>query len=95
MLRKRGSRVRRIMFYGIGVVCLCIVMYMLGSSMTLWTLEFPFDQTESPLLEGFSLPTILFDFNPAMLVTSTAEQSLSAKRHLDEHSLLRPPNTSA
>jgi hypothetical protein len=95
MLRDRDSPVRRILFCGIGIVCLCVVMYMLGSTMTLWTLEFAFDQTDSPLLEGVSLPTILPDLNPAMPVTTAAEQSPPAKLQLHEHGLLRPPNTTA
>ena len=93
MLLERESLVPRMMLYGIGVICLCIVMYMLGSTMTLWTLEFPFDQTDSPLLEGVSLPTTVSDLTPAMPVASAPEPVASVTSQLNEHGLLRPPNT--
>ena len=32
--------VPRFVFYGIGLICLCVVMYMLGTTMTLWTMQF-------------------------------------------------------
>ncbi len=95
MLLERGSGLRRIMCYGIGLVCLCLVMYMLGSTMTLWTVEFPLDQTDSLLLEGFSLPTTLSDLIPTPSITSTGENSPPALRQLSEHGLLRPPITTA
>ena len=59
MLLERGPCLPRLIFYGIGVICLCVMMYMLGSTMTLWTLQFALDQTDNPVLEGFSLPTAL------------------------------------
>ena len=92
MLHERGSRLSRLVFYGIGVICLCVVMYMLGSTMTLWALHFAIDQTDNPVLEGFSLPATVADVSPAMPITSCRETSLSAKREINEHSLLRPPN---
>jgi hypothetical protein len=95
MLSGRAKAVSLILFYGISVLCLCVVMYMLGSTMTLWTLQFAFDETDNPVLEGFSLPTIVGDFVPAMLVASSREQSTRAKGSLNEHSLLRPPNPTA
>jgi hypothetical protein len=95
MLRERLSGFRRIMCYGIGLVCLCLVMYVLGNTMTLWTMEFPLDQTDSPLLEGLSLPTILSDLIPRPSVTPAGENSLTALKQLSEHGLLRPPITTA
>ena len=95
MLDGRAKGVSLVLCYGIGLICLCVVMYMLGSPMTLWNLQFAFDETDNPVLEGFSLPTIVGDFVPAMLVASSRERSTDAKGALNEHSLLRPPNLSA
>lgn len=95
MLSGRAKAVSLILCCGIGIICLCVVMYMLGSTMTLWTLQFAFDQTDNPVLEGFSLPTIVADLVPAMLVASSRERSTATKGALNEHSLFRPPNLSA
>lgn len=95
MLSRRGTRISLIVFYGIGVVCLCVVMFMLGSTMTLWTLQFAFDQTDDSVLEGFSLPTIVSDIIPAMPVTASPERFALAKGEPNVHSLLRPPNQTA
>lgn len=91
MLLERRSRFGRIMWCGIGLVCLCLVMYVLGSTMTLWAMEFPLDQADSPLLEGFSLPTTLSDLVPLLLASSTGESSTTVLRPVSEHGLLRPP----
>jgi hypothetical protein len=95
MLPERELQVRRILLCSIGVMCLCVAMYMLGSTMTLWTMEFVLDQTDSQVLEGFSLPTPFSDLIPAMPVTAVLEKSEYLKKHLNEHALLRPPNTTA
>jgi hypothetical protein len=95
MLSGRAKGVSLVLLYGIGVVCLCVVMYMLGSTMTLWTLQFAFDQTDDSVLEGFSLPTTVPDVVPEMPVRSRGERSARAKGEMNEHSLLRPPNQTA
>ena len=95
MLSGRAKGVSLVVIYGIGVICLCVVMYMLGSTMTLWTLQFAFDPTDDSVLEGFSLPTVVADIVPAMPVTSSGERSARAKTEVNEHSLLRPPNQTA
>jgi hypothetical protein len=95
MLLERRSCLPRLVFYGIGLICLCVMMYMLGSTMTLWTLQFALDQTDNPVLEGFSLPTALSDATPAMPVTPSRDRSAGMKTEIDEHSLLRPPNATA
>lgn len=92
MLSGRAKGVSLIVFCAIGVTCLCVVMYVLGSTMTLWTLQFAFDQTDNSVLEGFSLPTIVADIVPAMPVSSRGERIARAKGEMNEHSLLRPPN---
>lgn len=95
MLLERRSRFGRIVCYGIGLVCLCLVMYVLGSTMTLWTMEFPLDQTDGPLLEGLSLPTTLSDLVPLLSASSAGESAATALRQLSEHGLLRPPIATA
>jgi hypothetical protein len=95
MLLERSPWLRRSILYGIGLVCLCVVMYMLGSAMTLWTLQFALDKTDNPVLEGFSLPTSLSDATPAMPVTPSSDARPRVKKDINEHSLLRPPNVTA
>ena len=95
MMSGRGKRCSLVVFYGIGLICLCVVMYALGSTMTLWTMQFAFDQTDNPVLEGFSLPTMAADIIPTMPVTSSGDRPALAKRELNEQSLLRPPNRTA
>jgi hypothetical protein len=68
-------------------------MYMLGSPMTLWTMQFSLDQTDHVVLEGFSLPTTVSDVIPAMVVSPSSEASPGAKSEVNEDGLLRPPNT--
>ena len=95
MLSGRAKGVSLIVFCAIGVTCLCVVMYVLGSTMTLWTLQFAFDQTDNSVLEGFSLPTVVADILPVMPVTSSRERFAVAKGEPNAHSLLRPPNQTA
>jgi hypothetical protein len=68
-------------------------MYMLGSPMTLWTMQFALDQTDTVILEGFSLPTTVSDAIPAMVGSPSIEASPGTKREVNEDGLLRPPNT--
>lgn len=93
MLRERGHCLPRLILYGIGVVCLCVAMNVLGSTMTLWTLQFASEQTDNLILEGFSLPATISDGAPAMPVAPSGETSSGLKKDVNEHNLLRPPNT--
>jgi hypothetical protein len=95
MLLERGQRLRQPLCYGIALICLCVVMFMLGSTMTLWTMQFALDQTDNSVLEGFSVPTAVSNLAPAMPATPSSEMSPRAKREVNEHGLLRPPNTPA
>ena len=95
MLREREHRLSHLILYGIGVVCLCVAMNVLGSTMTLWTLQFALEQTDNLVLEGFSLPATMSDVVPAMPVAPSREASSELKKDVNEHSLLRPPNTTA
>ena len=95
MLLERVPCLRRLLYYGIGLICLCVIMFMLGSTMTLWTMQFALDQTDNPVLEGFSVPPALPNVTPAMSVSPSRETPPGAKRELNEHGLLRPPNPTA
>lgn len=97
MLLDRGSFLQRVVLYGIGIglICICVVMYMLDSTMTLWTMQFAVDQTDNVVLEGYSLPTTVSDVIPAMLVRPSSETSSGVKSEVKEDDLLRPPNTTA
>ena len=92
MQLERGSSFQRLVLYVIGLICLCVVMYMLGSPMTLWTMQFALDQTDTVVLEGFSLPTTVSDAIPAMVGSPSHETPPGAKREVNEDGLLRPPN---
>jgi hypothetical protein len=90
---ERSRRLRRLVYLGIGVVCLCVVMFMLGSTMTLWTMQFALEQTDNDVLEGFSVPTTISNVIPPMPVTPARQTTREGRRDIDEHDLLRPPNT--
>lgn len=77
----------------ITILSLCIVMQVLGTTMTLWNVDFVPDNAREALSEGFSLPQILF------LITHTpqfrVEVGISSdplKEALLPHLLFRPPN---
>jgi len=95
MLLERGPGLRQLLCYGIALICLCVVMFMLGSTMTLWTMQFALDQTDNSVLEGFSVPTPVLNLAPAMSATPSRETPPRAKREVNEDGLLRPPNTPA
>jgi hypothetical protein len=95
MLRERGRCLPRLIIYGIGVVCLCVAMNVLGSTMTLWTLQFALDQTDNLILEGFSLPATMSSVDPAMPVAPLGQASSGRRKDVNEHNLLRPPNPTA
>jgi len=93
MRLERGPSYQRLVLYAVGLICFCVVMYMLGSPMTLWTMQFALDQTDTVILEGFSLPTTVSDAIPAMVGSPSIEASPGTKREVNEDGLLRPPNT--
>lgn len=95
MLLERGPCLSRLILYCVGLICLCVMMFMLGTTMTLWTLQFALDQTDNSVLEGFALPTALSDGAPAMPMTPSRDTPTGLKKEIDEHSLLRPPNMTA
>jgi len=92
MLGERGAFPPRLVLCGICLICLCVIMFMLGSTMTLWTMQFALDHADNPMLEGFSLPALVSDVTPAMRATLFRELPTGVKTDLSEHNLLRPPN---
>jgi hypothetical protein len=95
MLLERALHLPRLLLYGVGLICLCVMMSMLGSTMSLWTMHFALDQADNLVLEGFSLPTTPPDIKPAMPVSSSLDTSSRVKRDVDDRGLLRPPNVIA
>jgi hypothetical protein len=66
-------------------------MFMLGSTMTLWTMQFALDQTDNPMLEGFSVPTAFSNLIPVMPAIPSPQTPPRAKREVNAQGLLRPP----
>lgn len=74
------------------ILSFCIGMQVLGTTLTLWDVEFVPDNAREALSEGFSLPQNLF------LITHTPRYRLEVaissdplKEALLPHSLFRPP----
>jgi hypothetical protein len=74
-------------------LCFCVVMQVLGTPTSLWTMEFETDMVSASLLEGFSLPTDLVISAPTPLSSRRVESSGSLWSVLLEHTLFRPPDT--
>ena len=70
-----SSNVQPMILYGMGVICLCVLMYALGTTMTLWNLEFQLDPVNGPLLEGFSIPATVSNPQPSPPTPLFAESS--------------------
>ena len=92
MLGEQGALLPRLLFCGICLICLCVMMFMLGSTMTLWTMQFALEHTDNPVLEGFSLPAVLSDLTPAMPATPCPETPSGGTADVNDRCLLRPPN---
>ena len=45
-------------FLVIGLLCFCVIMFMLGATITFWSFEDPTDSFTASVLEGFSLPSV-------------------------------------
>jgi hypothetical protein len=88
----RGVTRHPLIVLAIGVVCLCVVMQMLGTTMTMWDFQYPLDPVNAPLLEGFSLPTAFVGFQPVTVVWSTVVTAPALHPVLCEQTLFRHPN---
>ena len=74
-----------------GLLCLAIVMQMLGTPTSLWTLDFDADLVEASLLEGFSLLPSHMALSPILVTQEYIESSTPFLSVLLEHTLFRPP----
>ena len=92
MRRERGTGLSRLLLYGVGLLCLCVMIFVLGSTLTFWTMQFAFDDAGNPVLEGSSLPTVVSNIVPAMPARASGEPSAGPATDVDKHGLLRPPN---
>ncbi len=75
------------------ILCFCIVMQMLGTTMTLWDFELQLDPDNAPLLEGFSLPALFAYAALSVIIAVLAISSESLRYCFWPHGLLRPPNS--
>jgi len=82
-------------FLLMGLLCVCVTMYALGTTITLWNLQESTDPFTGPVLEGFSLPSMSMAL-AVSLQTSFAFTPLPAKHGiLLEHTLFHPPDSRA
>ncbi|HMU55245.1 MAG TPA: hypothetical protein PKA61_09565 [Nitrospira sp.] len=88
----RKSRRRLLAVLAFGFVCLCVLMQVLGSALTLWDCEFEPDRANSLLSEGFSLPVSHLELYPPVIVGLAVERLPKFRQTGDDHMLLRPPN---
>ncbi len=92
MLLMRNSFHRSTMAHAVLVICLCVFMQMLGTTMTLWDLELELDPLNASLLDGLSLPAFSSDVRPSHAVALLEQSRTSSPYFLHAHSLFRPPN---
>ena len=78
-------------FFLIGLLCLCVTMFMLGTTITLWNCQEPADSFTASVLEGFSLPSVDMAF-PVSLHSSFYSPSPPLTHEiLLARSLFHPP----
>jgi len=93
MLLLQGSSERAKAVYAVLFLCLCIVMQVLGSTMTLWTLDLAFDMSSTPTtLEGYSLPTFYSGTEPSATLGPSTVLTERMQCVLSPPRLFRPPN---
>lgn len=92
MLLKRSSVASPLTACAILVFCVCVFMQMLGTTMTLWDLDYDLDPVHAALLEGLSLPASFFGVPPPVLVESVSDSSPPWQHIVAEQLLFRPPN---
>lgn len=90
---KRHSPTRAAVAWTVLVLCICILMQMLGTTMTLWDFELQLDPDNAPLLEGFSLPALFAYAALSVIIAVLAISSESLRYCFWPHGLLRPPNS--
>jgi hypothetical protein len=87
-----SAHVRLISILVYGLLCLAVVMQMLGTPTSLWTLDFETDLVEASLLEGFSLPPSLVVLSPVLTAQRHLESTVRTHCLLLDVTLLRPPS---
>lgn len=95
MLLDRCSPNHTGMAWTVLVLCICVLMQMLGTTMTLWNFELQLDPVNAPLLEGLSLPTALVNATSSLIIAILAISSERLRYLLRSQGLLRPPNSVA
>ena len=93
MLKMRGSFGRVVMAAVFGFICLCVLMQMLGTTMTLWDFDFQLDPVNAPMLEGFSLPAGASDLWPLVEIASLSYSVATTQAILQDRMFFRPPIT--
>lgn len=79
----------------VGAVCfisLCVLMQMLGTTMTFWNLDLPLDSIDTQTWEGFSLPTSPSGLGPSPANKPYQYPAQSFRLFLREQTLFHPPN---
>ncbi|BFU96665.1 MAG: protein of unknown function [Nitrospira sp.] len=87
-----GSQRRLLTVLTFGFLCLCVLMQVLGTTLTLWACEFESDLSKSLLFEGFSLPVSHLELHPPAIIGLAVERLPKFRRTGDDRTLLRPPN---
>lgn len=88
----RGSQRRLLTVVAFGFVCLCVLMQVLGTTLTLWACEFEPDLSNSLLFEGFSLPVSHLELYPPAIIGLAEERLPKVRQTGNDRTLLRPPN---
>lgn len=92
MPQTRGSQRRLLTVLTFAFLCLCVLMQVLGTTLTLWACEFESDHPSNLLFEGFSLPVSYLELHPPDITGLATERLPEFRQSGDGHTLLRPPN---
>lgn len=92
MAPTRSPHVRLIPALIHSLLCCVIVMQMLGTPTSLWTLDCETDLAESSLLEELSLPPSHVSLSPVFVGQHYLESSTRISSVLLEETLFRPPS---
>ena len=93
MLLARGSSDHSTTACALVLLCFCVFMQVLGAPTTLWDFDLEFDQTNAPVLEGYSLPAVVSHTQPSCTAAFIDYASELLRYCLHAHSLFRPPNS--
>jgi hypothetical protein len=92
MASSRSAHVRLISILVYFLLCFAVVMQMLGTPTSLWTLEFETDLVEASLFEELSLPQSHVVLFPDPTTHQRFELSNRVHSLLLEETLFRPPS---